>query len=153
MTLGEKDLQYIWHPYTHQKNRLLPIAINNGKGAVLIGEDGKKYIDATSSWWVNIHGHAHPYIAKKIFQQAKKLEHVIFTGFTHEPAVLLAEKLVTLLPGMSKVFYSDNGSTATEVAIKMGLHVRRPKASPRHNRTRLVHRESAGRKERKRPRG
>ncbi len=122
MTLKEKDLQYIWHPYTHQKNMLPPIPIVKGEGALLIDQEGKTYIDAISSWWVNIHGHAHPYIAEKLFEQAKKLEHVIFTGFTHEPAVTLATGLINLLPpNFSKIFYSDNGSTATEVAIKMSL--------------------------------
>ena len=99
-----------------------PIAIVNGEGVYLIDEDGNKYIDAISSWWVNLHGHAHPYIAEKIFEQAKKLEQVIFAGFTHEPAILLAERLLPILPGaFSKIFYSDNGSTSTEVAIKMAL--------------------------------
>lgn len=120
--LVEKDLKYIWHPYTHQKNMLPPIPVVKGKGALLFDEDGNKYIDAISSWWVNIHGHSHPYIAKKIYGQAKILEQVIFAGFTHKPAVELAEKLISILPGnLSKIFYSDNGSTATEVAMKMAL--------------------------------
>ena len=122
MGLVEKDLEYVWHPYTHQKNRLPPIPIVGGNGALLVDEYGKEYIDAISSWWVNLHGHAHPYIAKKIYQQAKVLEHVIFAGFTHKPAVELAEKLIALLPGnFSKIFYSDNGSTSVEVALKMAL--------------------------------
>ena len=80
------------------------------------------YIDAISSWWVNIHGHAHPYIAEKIYEQALQLEHIIFAGFTHEPAVRLAERLIKILPGnFSKIFYSDDGSTSTEVAIKMAI--------------------------------
>jgi len=122
MGLAERDLEYIWHPYTHQKNRLPPIPVANGNGALLFDEYGNKYIDAISSWWVNIHGHAHPYIAKKIYKQAKALEHVIFAGFTHKPAVRLAEKLMPLLPGnFSKIFYSDNGSTSVEIALKMAL--------------------------------
>jgi adenosylmethionine-8-amino-7-oxononanoate aminotransferase len=101
---------------------LPPIPIASGKGALLFDEAGNTYIDAISSWWVNLHGHAHPYIAKKIYQQAKILEQVIFAGFTHKPAVELAEKLIPLLPGnFSKIFYSDNGSTSVEVAIKMAL--------------------------------
>jgi len=101
---------------------LPPIAIVKGEGALLFDENNNCYIDAISSWWVNIHGHAHPYIAGKIHEQAKKLEHVIFTGFTHEPAVQLAERLLKILPGnFSKIFYSDNGSTAIEVAIKMAI--------------------------------
>jgi adenosylmethionine-8-amino-7-oxononanoate aminotransferase len=122
MNLVEKDLNFIWHPYTHQKNMQPPIPIVQGKGALLFDEDGNNYIDAISSWWVNIHGHSHPYIAKKIYKQAKTLEQVIFAGFTHKPAIDLAEKLIRILPGnFSKIFYSDNGSTATEVAIKMAL--------------------------------
>jgi adenosylmethionine-8-amino-7-oxononanoate aminotransferase len=101
---------------------LPPIPIVRGEGACLYDENGKCYIDAVSSWWVNIHGHANPYIARKVSEQLKKLEHVIFAGFTHEPAIELAERLLKLLPdNQSKVFYSDNGSTAVEVAIKMCL--------------------------------
>ncbi len=99
MSLTEKDLQFIWHPYTHQKNMLPPIPIVGGKGALLFDETGKTYVDGISSWWVNLHGHAHPYIAKKIYEQAKILEQVIFAGFTHKPAVELAEKLIQILPG------------------------------------------------------
>jgi adenosylmethionine---8-amino-7-oxononanoate aminotransferase len=97
-----------------------PIPIVSGSGALLFDEQGKSYIDAISSWWVNLHGHAHPYIAEKMYEQAMRLAQVIFTGFTHEPAVVLAERLLKLLPGQfSKIFYSDNGSTAVEVALKM----------------------------------
>ncbi len=99
-----------------------PIPIVKGWGSLLFAEDGSSYIDAISSWWVNLHGHAHPYIAEKIYQQALLLEQVIFAGFTHEPAVKLAERLLPILPGnFSKIFYSDNGSTATEVALKMSI--------------------------------
>jgi adenosylmethionine-8-amino-7-oxononanoate aminotransferase len=122
MGLAEKDIEYVWHPYTHQKNRLPPIPVIKGKGALLFDEHGNKYIDAISSWWVNLHGHAHPSIAKKIYKQAKSLEHVIFAGFTHKSAVELAEKLIAILPSnFSKIFYSDDGSTAVEVALKMAL--------------------------------
>ena len=122
MTLVERDKAVIWHPYTQTKNALPNIPIVRGEGAHLFDQAGKKYIDAVSSWWVNIHGHSHPHIAKKVAEQLQVLEHVIFAGFTHEPAVLLAERLLPLLPGkQEKVFYSDNGSTAVEVAIKMCL--------------------------------
>ncbi len=122
MTLQERDLKVIWHPYTQMKTAAPPIPIVRGEGALLFDEDGKQYIDAVSSWWVNIHGHAHPYIAKKVAEQLTKLEHVIFAGFTHEGAVELAERLLTHLPAnQQKAFYSDNGSTAIEVAIKMCL--------------------------------
>ena len=120
--LREKDEQFIWHPYTHINSTPAAIPIVKGKNAILYDENGNKYIDGISSWWVNIHGHGNKYIAKKIFEQAKKLEQVIFTAFTHEPAVELAEKLLSVLPGnFSKIFYTDDGSTATEVAIKLSL--------------------------------
>ena len=100
----------------------LPLAITHGKGTLLFDEDNRCYIDAISSWWVTLHGHAHPYIAEKLYQQALQLEQVIFAGFTHRPAVELAERLLQILPkGFSKIFYSDNGSTSTEVALKMAL--------------------------------
>lgn len=122
MTLTERDLKVIWHPYTQMQTALPPIPIVKGDGALLFDEDGKSYIDAVSSWWTNIHGHAHPYIAQKITEQLTQLEHVIFAGFTHLPAIELAERLLAILPtNQAKAFYSDNGSTAVEVAIKMCL--------------------------------
>jgi adenosylmethionine-8-amino-7-oxononanoate aminotransferase len=121
-SLKDKDKLYIWHPFTPLKPEPDIIPIVRGKGIHLVDESGKHYIDAISSWWVNLHGHSHPYIAEKIYQQALELEQVIFAGFTHRPAVELAERLVPVLPGnFSKIFYSDNGSTSTEVAIKMAL--------------------------------
>jgi adenosylmethionine-8-amino-7-oxononanoate aminotransferase len=122
MTLTERDLKVIWHPYTQQQTAMPPIPIVRGAGALLFDENGKEYIDAVSSWWVNIHGHANAYIAKKVAEQLLQLEHVIFAGFTHQPAVELAERLLAILPNnQAKAFYSDNGSTAVEVAIKMCL--------------------------------
>src|SRR6201986_1147263 len=121
-SLTEREREGIWHPYTQHKGFLPPIPIVKGKGTLLFDDKGHAYIDAISSWWVNIHGHAHPHIAEKLYQQALLLEHLIFTGFTHEPAVTLAERLLPILPGhFSRVFYSDNGSTAVEVAIKMAI--------------------------------
>jgi adenosylmethionine-8-amino-7-oxononanoate aminotransferase len=121
-SLAERDRQKIWHPYTQHKGWLPPIPIIKGKDSWLFDDQGKAYIDAISSWWVNIHGHGNPYIAESIYEQALRLEHVIFTGFTHEPAVELAERLLPLLPGdLTRFFYSDNGSTAVEVAIKMAI--------------------------------
>lgn len=118
--LSQRDQAAVWHPFTQHQMSSLPLAIKRGQGAYLFDQQGKAYLDLISSWWVNIHGHAHPLIAKAIYEQALRLEHVIFAGFTHEPAVVLAEKLLNLLPaGFSKVFYSDNGSTSVEVAIKM----------------------------------
>ncbi len=122
MNLQQRDKAVIWHPFTSLKNATDPIPVIKAEGVYLIDEHGNHYIDAISSWWVTIHGHAHPYIAEKIYEQAKTLEQVIFAGFTHKPAIELAERLLPKLPGQfSKIFYSDNGSTATEVAIKMAL--------------------------------
>ena len=121
-SLVDRDKQVIWHPYTQQKYAPDPIPVVRGEGVYLVDASGNYYIDAISSWWVNLHGHAHPYIAEKIYEQAKTLEQVIFAGFTHKPAVELAERILEILPGdFSKVFYSDNGSTAVEVAIKMAI--------------------------------
>ncbi len=120
MSLATRDKAVIWHPYTQHQTVADPLPIKQGKGAYLMGENDKCYLDLISSWWVNLHGHAHPEIAKAIYEQAMMLEHVIFAAFTHEPAVSLAEKIIALLPtGFSKTFYSDNGSTAVEVALKM----------------------------------
>jgi adenosylmethionine-8-amino-7-oxononanoate aminotransferase len=122
VSLTERDLKVIWHPYTQMQTALPPIPIVKGDGALLFDENGKEYIDAVSSWWVNIHGHANKYIAQKVAEQLLQLEHVIFAGFTHQPAVELAERLLAILPNnQAKAFYSDNGSTAVEVAIKMCL--------------------------------
>ena len=120
MNLIERDRKYLWHPYTQEKTAPAPIPIVGGKGVWLETEDGRKILDGVSSWWVNIHGHSHSYLNSALSRQAEKLEHTIFAGFTHEPAVRLAEKLVEVLPkGLTRVFYSDNGSTAVEVALKM----------------------------------
>lgn len=122
MNILAKDRQYIWHPFTPQKNMAEPVAIERGKDTLLFDENGNSYVDAISSWWVTLHGHAHPYIAEKLYKQALQLEQVIFAGFTHKPAVELAERLIQRLPGaFSKIFYSDNGSTSTEVALKMAI--------------------------------
>lgn len=122
MGISEKDKQFVWHPFTHLKLAAPPIVIERAEGAYYFDDKGNKYIDAISSWWVNLHGHAHPYISKKVAEQLTKMEHVMFSGFTHQPAVELAERLLKHLPGnQSKVFYSDNGSTAVEVALKMAL--------------------------------
>ena len=122
MSLTEKDSQYLWHPYTQHKTASAPIAITKGKGALLWDENGKEYIDAIASWWVNPYGHSNSFIAEAIYKQLTTLEHVLFGGFTHEPAVVLAEKLMAILPkNQQKLFFSDNGSTAVEIAIKVAL--------------------------------
>lgn len=134
-TLSERDKLVIWHPYTPQKYAPDPIPIAKAQGVWLFDENGNRYIDAISSWWVTIHGHAHPYIAEAVYKQALQLEQVIFAGFTHEPAVQLAERLLNILPGsFAKIFYSDNGSTATEVAIKMAIQYWWNKRDPHRKR-------------------
>ncbi len=122
MNLIERDRQHLWHPYTQHKTAALPIAIKKGEGALLWDENDKEYIDAIASWWVNPFGHSNKYIADAIYKQLTTLEHVLFGGFTHEPAIVLAEKLIEILPkNQQKIFFSDNGSTAVEVAIKVAL--------------------------------
>lgn len=122
MNLTERDQKYLWHPYTQHKTAQLPIAIVRGEGAILWDENNKQYIDAIASWWVNPYGHSNKFIADAIYKQLTTLEHVLFGGFTHEPAVVLAEKLIEILPkNQQKIFFSDNGSTAVEVAIKVAL--------------------------------
>jgi adenosylmethionine-8-amino-7-oxononanoate aminotransferase len=122
MNLSERDYQLIWHPFTQQQTAMPNIAITHGKGALLYDENGNEYIDAVSSWWTNLFGHANPQIAAAIKKQVDTLEHVIFAGFTHQPAIELSEKLIQLLPkNQSKVFFSDNGSTCVEVALKMAI--------------------------------
>ncbi len=119
MSIRDRD-KIIWHPFTQEKTALDSVCITSGKGAYLYDENGKEYLDLISSWWVNLHGHANEEIAKAIYEQALKLEHVIFAGFTHEPAIVLCESLKRILPeALSSFFFSDNGSTAVEVAIKM----------------------------------
>ncbi|WP_294956723.1 adenosylmethionine--8-amino-7-oxononanoate transaminase [Sulfurovum sp.] len=124
-TMMQRDLEVIWHPCTQMKDHeTLPlIPIRSGKGVYLYDFDGNRYIDAVSSWWVNLFGHANPFINARIKTQVDTLEHVLLAGFTHEPAVELAHRLVDITPEMlKKVFYVDNGSSAVEAALKMSYH-------------------------------
>lgn len=122
MNLSEKDQLYHWHPYTQHKTTGLLPAIVKGDGALLWDETGKEYIDAIASWWVNPFGHSNRFIADAIYAQLTTLEHVLFGGFTNKPAVLLSESLLQILPSnQKKIFFSDNGSTAVEVALKAAL--------------------------------
>ncbi|MDP3732194.1 MAG: adenosylmethionine--8-amino-7-oxononanoate transaminase [Candidatus Omnitrophota bacterium] len=123
----KNDLEFIWHPYTQLKDALSspPILIKRARGIKLYDNQGNFYYDAISSWWCNVHGHNHPKIKAAIRKQLNTLEHVLFAGFTHEPAILLARKLISISPGrLTKVFFSDNGSTAVEVALKMSFQYR-----------------------------
>jgi len=124
-TLIERDLSVLWHPCTQMKDHeSLPIIpIKRGEGIWLEDFDGNRYIDAISSWWVNMFGHCNPRINQALKQQLETLEHVILAGFTHETIVELSERLVKLTPqGLNKTFFADNGSSAIEVALKMSFH-------------------------------
>ncbi len=124
--LATRDLAALWHPCTQMKDheRELPlIPIRRGQGVWLEDFDGRRYLDAISSWWVNLFGHANPVIGAAVAHQLNELEHVIFAGFTHEPAVEVAETLLKLAPpGLARCFFADNGSAAIEVAVKMSFH-------------------------------
>ena len=107
-SIKDRDKKVVWHPYTQMKLWPEAIGIVRGEGVYLFDEGGNKYIDAISSWWVNLHGHSHPHIAEKVGEQLRTLEQCIFAGFTHRPATELAERLLTILPGnFRKIFYSS----------------------------------------------
>ena len=113
---------HLWHPFTQEGTDPLPLSIRSAKGVFLETTDGCQILDAISSWWVNIHGHAHPQIAEAIAEQASRLEHVVFAGFSHQPAEELAARLARVVPGQLRhVFFSDDGSTAVEVALKLAV--------------------------------
>ena len=123
--IRQRDLDVLWHPTTQMKDhewlQLLPV--KSGQGVWLKDMEGKRYIDAISSWWVNLFGHANPHISAAVSEQANRLEHVILAGVTHEPAVRLAEKLVEITPpGLERVFFADSGSSAVEISLKMSFH-------------------------------
>lgn len=123
--LVKKDLKVVWHPCTQMKDheKIPMIPIKSGKGVWLYDYDGNKYLDAVSSWWVNIFGHSNSYINKSIKNQLTNLEHVLLAGFTHEPAINLAERLVKLMPKeITKCFFTDNGSSSIDAAMKMSYH-------------------------------
>jgi adenosylmethionine---8-amino-7-oxononanoate aminotransferase len=120
VSLVDRDRAVLWHPYTQMLTAPAPLPIARAKGVYLYTEDGRKILDGISSWWVNIHGHSHPKLNEALSAQARELEHVMFAGCTHRPAVELAERLLEILPpDMARVFYSDNGSTAVEAALKL----------------------------------
>lgn len=124
-TIIERDLKVLWHPCTQMKDheRLPLIPIKSGDGVWLTDFDGNRYLDAISSWWVNLFGHNNPRINAAIQRQLAQLEHVLLAGFTHEAVIELSEKLVSLLPaGLNRCFYADNGSSAVEIALKMSFH-------------------------------
>ena len=133
-----RSLAHVWHPCTQMHDHaggdaavqpLIPI--RSAQGVWLEGHDGRRYLDAVSSWWTNIFGHRHPHIVEQLKAQLDVLEHVIFAGFTHEPAVRLAERLAEITPaGLTRCFYADNGSAAVEAALKMSHHYWRNNGRP-----------------------
>jgi adenosylmethionine-8-amino-7-oxononanoate aminotransferase len=123
--LSQRDLAVVWHPCTQMRDHeTLPmIPVRRGQGVWLEDYDGRRYLDAISSWWVNLFGHANEYIGARVARQLQELEHVILAGFTHEPAIELAERLTRIAPkGLTRCFYADNGSAAVEIAVKMSFH-------------------------------
>lgn len=122
MNLQERDQKHLWHPLTQHKLHPNHLAIVKAKGALLFDEDGNTYIDGIASWYTCMYGHCNPYIIEKITEQLQQLDQVVFSGFTHEPAVKMSEKLMAILPkNQQKIFFSDNGSTSVDVALKMAL--------------------------------
>jgi adenosylmethionine---8-amino-7-oxononanoate aminotransferase len=137
-SLIARDLAHVWHPCTQMKDHEGPlplIPLRSGSGVWLEDHEGHRYLDAISSWWVNLFGHANPVIGAAVRRQLESLEHVIFAGFTHEPAIEVAEALVRVAPpGLTRCFFADNGSAAIEVAVKMSFHYWRNAGRPRKRR-------------------
>ena len=120
--LSERDKRHLWHPLTQHKTHSEMLAISRAKGAMIYDEEGRGYIDGIASWYTCMYGHCNPYILDKVSSQMQQLDQVVFSGFTHEPAVRLSEELIKILPeNQQKLFFSDNGSTSTEIGIKMAL--------------------------------
>ncbi|MBR9758454.1 MAG: adenosylmethionine--8-amino-7-oxononanoate transaminase [Algicola sp.] len=122
MSLQKRDQKHLWHPLTQHKLHPETLAITKAKGPLLFDENGNEYIDAIASWYTCMHGHCNDYITSRVSKQMQELDHVIFSGFTHQPAVELSEALMEILPeNQNKLFFSDNGSTSVEIGIKMAL--------------------------------
>ena len=137
---------YVWHPFTQMQEweQVSPLLISRGKGTLLYDIDGNAYLDGTSSIWVNIHGHRHPTIDQAIRHQLKNIAHSTLLGLSHPPAIQLAKALVRLTPkGLKKVFFSDNGSTAVEIALKMAIQYWQQRPFPQPRKTQFVHLELA----------
>jgi adenosylmethionine-8-amino-7-oxononanoate aminotransferase len=135
--LVQRDLSVVWHPCTQMKDHewLPMIPIRRGEGVWLEDFDGRRYLDAVSSWWVNLFGHANPHINAALHAQAEELEHVMLAGFSHQAVIELSERLVAITPaGLERCFYADNGSSAVEVALKMSFHYWRNTGQPRKTR-------------------
>lgn len=122
MTLQNRDKKHLWHPLTQHQTASNAIAITKAKNCTLYDENGNEYIDGIASWYTCMYGHCNTFITNRVYQQMQTLDHVVFTGFTHEPAIKLAEALIKILPNnQNKLFFSDNGSTAVDIALKMAL--------------------------------
>lgn len=122
MSLQERDKNHIWHPLTQHKLHPESIAIVKAKGCILTDEDGNEYIDAIASWYTSMYGHCNDTITSRVAAQMQQLDQIVFSGFTHEPAIKLSEELIKILPkNQNKIFFSDNGSTSVEIGIKMAL--------------------------------
>ncbi len=131
--LSERDQKHLWHPLTQHKLRPKALGITKAKGVFIYDENGKEYIDGIASWYTSMYGHCNDYILERVQQQMQVLDQVVFSGFTHEPAVRLSETLIEILPdNQEKLFFSDNGSTAVEVAIKMALQYHHNKGEKRN---------------------
>ena len=132
-----RDFDHIWHPCTQHKDHQVtpPILVEKAQGIYLYDREGNRYMDVIASWWVNLFGHNHPRLNMAITRQLEKMSHVMFAGITHQPAIDLADTLVSLTPtGLDKVFFSDNGSTAVEVALKMSLQYWQQQGQPQKTR-------------------
>ncbi len=130
---NSRDRKYVWHPFTQIQTAPEPIVVTRAKDTILFSEDGKEYIDCNSSWWVNVHGHGNEHIANAVAEQVIKLDHVIFAGVTHPKAIELSERVAELLPQqLQKVFFSDDGSTAVEVALKMAFQFWHNQGKPKN---------------------
>lgn len=133
MTLNDRDKKHLWHPLTQHKLHPDTIAITKAKGCILTDEHGKTYIDAIASWYTCMYGHCNDYITNRVSSQMKQLDQIVFSGFTHEPAIRLSEELIKILPeNQNKIFFSDNGSTSVEIGIKMALQYHFNKGEKRH---------------------
>ena len=132
-SLAERDKKHLWHPLTQHKTSPEMLAITKAKGAILYDENGNEYIDGIASWYTSVYGHCNDYITDRVSAQMKILDQVVFSGFTHEPAINLSEALIDILPeNQQKLFFNDNGSTSTEIGIKMALQYHHNKGSNRN---------------------
>ena len=133
MSLKERDKKHLWHPLTQHKLHPETIAITKAKGCILYDENGNEYIDAIASWYTCMYGHCNEYITNRVATQMQQLDQIVFSGFTHEPAIKLSEALIKILPdNQNKIFFSDSGSTSVEIGIKMALQFHFNKGEKRH---------------------